>query len=270
MAGLTLAVLLFLLMVYVPGNVALGIAGRRRAERSMSDALIIGSGVFVIVFGTMGALQITGRSGIFERFVNTIMAASGVVQAKPSPEAMLIMFSFEYMVAFILGLIELFRVSGRPWDQRGAVIKVKPGDSLLETLIAYRKAGLRPNVVIHLKEGHKVEGECLRYNWNGKTAFLIGDADNPEKQIWVGLDEVIKIEFVNLDFLEIVERDKEKSLELLQKIEAHRKVFNWISPGYGDEVYEGKIKAIKNTLSLNDSTVPGAVEPRKTINSKGA
>ncbi|NHM26963.1 hypothetical protein G7K71_08195 [Desulfofundulus sp. TPOSR] len=246
MAGLTLAALLFLLMIYVPGSVALGVAGRRRTERSLSDVLTTGSGVFVIALGIMGALQLAGRSGIFERFMNTIMAASGVVQVKPSPEAMLIMFSVEYTVAFILGWVELLMVTGRPWDQRGSVVKVKPGDSLLETLIAYRKAGLRPDVVIHLKDGHKVEGECLRYNWNGKTAFLVRDADNPEKQIWVGLDEVVRIEFVNLNIVEIAERDKEKSLELLRKIAAHKKVLNWMSPGYGDEVYEGKIRAIKN------------------------
>jgi hypothetical protein len=96
-----------------------------------------------------------------------------------------------------------------------------------------------------MNQGDKISGECLRYGWNGKMSFLIRDADNPERQTWVSLEDVLKIEFVNRGFVEIAEKDKEHEVALVQKLESLRKVFNWMADGYGDEVYGERIKNAK-------------------------
>lgn len=244
MAGLTVAVLMFLLLIYVPGNVALYIAGRRRAERSLLNVLVIGSGVFAMVFLVMGLLQVTGRSDVFVRFVSAVATASGIAQAKPEHFLPLLwIFAAEYSIAAFVGLVELFQVAGAPC--RRQALSLKSENLLLELLIKYRRAGLRPFITVYMNQGDKISGECLRYGWNGKMSFLIRDADNPEKRTWVSLEDVLKIEFVNRGFVEIAEKDKEHEAALVQKLESLRKVFNWMADGYGDEVYGEKIRNAK-------------------------
>lgn len=154
MAGLTVAVLVFLLLIYIPGNVALHFAGRRRAERTLLDVLVIGSGVFAGVSVFAGCLQISGKSDVFARFVKVVAAASGIAQAEPEQFLPLLwIFVAEYSIALIIGLLELFRVTGAPCRRKQQVIKLKPENLLLELLIKYRGAGLKPFVTVYTNQG---------------------------------------------------------------------------------------------------------------------
>ena len=123
MAFMTLALLLFLLMVYIPGNVVLVIAGYRKTERTLSNALVMGSMIFAAVFLVVWLLQVAGYSDIFTRLSETILAASGIIKARLNMNALLWVFIAEYSAAFLVGLVELFMIIGCPGRKKSISIK---------------------------------------------------------------------------------------------------------------------------------------------------
>ncbi|ACX51888.1 hypothetical protein Adeg_0742 [Ammonifex degensii KC4] len=246
MAGLTVAVLMFLLLVYIPGNVALHFAGRRRTERTPRDVLVVGSGVSAGVFLLVGCLQVSGKSDLFARFVKLVAAASGVAQAEPGQFLPLLwIFVAEYSTASLLGLLELLRVTGTPRTRGRRAVRLRPEDLLLELLVRYRGAGLKPFVTVYTGQGGRVTGECLRYGWNGKASLLVKDADDPEKLTWVDIEDVLRIEFHNRELIEAAEKEREREAALLQKLESLRKLYNWAADGCGDELYGERIENLR-------------------------
>lgn len=166
---------------------------------------------------------------------------------------MSLFFTTEIILAGILGSLELMIKTGLipkpPWYlfRCRNRLKVKPGNLLQDTLIEYRRAGVRPYLTLWLEDDKKVNGECLRYSWNGKESILLRDADNPEKQTWVSLDQVVRMEFANLSRVMDVQEDKAQIRDMIQKVEAHRRVLNWMSAGYGDEVYGKKLEKLRQS-----------------------
>ncbi|SHF17382.1 hypothetical protein SAMN02745133_02004, partial [Desulforamulus putei DSM 12395] len=177
------------------------------------------------------------QENAIKQFIDTMMAAAGISGGIININIISEIFMIEIILALALGLLELIiNVGILPFKNKG--VKTNRDNLLQKSFIMYRKAGIRPYVKVMLKDSQNISGECLRYSWNDKGSLLVKDADNPEKQIWVPLNDIVKIEFLNSQSV-INETEKE------QKAFAYRKVLNWMAKGYGDEIYGKKEKSIK-------------------------
>ncbi|OIQ53427.1 hypothetical protein [Neomoorella thermoacetica] len=227
--GLTLAVMLFLLLVYLPGYTALSVAGRKREERTIPFSLQYGVLMLALTLSISFLLELTGRINIFSRFISALREISSLEKKPIDIIALADVFALSYFVAIAGGVIELLGVIGFPCKRKER-LRIKPVDPLRETFIRYRKAGKRPYLRVTLSSGEIITGECLKYGWNGEESILIRDAANISSLVWVPLKDATKIEFRNLLAV------REKANEWIE-IEKNRKILNGIADGYGDEVY---------------------------------
>lgn len=228
MPGFTLAVMLFILFIFTPGSAALFLSGRSSSQYSLRETFAIGSLIFVAAFLFINFWQ----ENAIKQFIDTMMAAAGISGGIININIISEIFMIEIILALALGLLELIiNVGILPCKNKG--VKTNRDNLLQKSFIMYRKAGIRPYVQVMLKDSQNISGECLRYSWNDKGSLLVKDADNPEKQIWVPLNDIAKIEFLNSQSV-INETEKE------EKVFAYRKVLNWMAKGYGDEIYGKK------------------------------
>lgn len=242
LAGLTLAVLVFLFLVYLPGAAALTAAGRSKSERNWASAVSVGAMVFGLGFSlawVAGYFSTWAREMVVG-VVETMLAASGYSQKRINIDAVMIAFSVEYLAAVALGLGELFFVLkglSLPWRRkRGPALHAE--NLLLGVLARYRKVEVRPRMIVRFAGGREpVRGECLRYSWNGRETVLLRDLDDPRKVAWVDLADATEIEFDNWSFLKEAENGQWEARKLRKMIDAYRSVLNWMAPGLGDEAY---------------------------------
>lgn len=230
--GFTLTLMLFIFFIFTPGSAALFISGRTSSQYSLRETFTIGSLIFVAAFLFISFWQ----ENAIKQFIDIMMAAAGISGGKINVSVISRMLFIEYVLAVVLGLWELIiNVGILPCKNKG--VKTNRDNLLQKTFIMYRKSGIRPYVKVMLKDGQNISGECLRYSWDDKGSLLLKDADNPEKQIWVPLNDDVKIEFVNSpSVIDVIENE--------QKVFAYRRVLNWMAEGYGDEIYGKKEKSI--------------------------
>lgn len=275
-SGLTLAALLFLLLVYLPGSLALLAAGKKQQDRTVPASVFYGTLILAVTLSVFWGLASTGRSGVLQRFsytLATVTEGSGPIDLP----AVAAVFVVCYATACIIGLSELFLVAGfyvpPRWARglfgrtkqrrvmkfvrnlfaaaRGMVadcpsgVRVRPTDTVLDIFVRFRRAGKRPYLKVVLKNGTLIKGECLRFSWDGKESVLLADPDDPSQLTWVSLDEVVSIKFLNLDFLDAMERTE----RYLEEIEKSRQILNGILPGYGDEVYNRRFAKQEEKLT---------------------
>lgn len=222
--GLTLAVVLFMVLVYFPGHALLSIAGRKKSEQTVQASLRYGVLVFTCTMVLLFTAEVAGKSNIFSRFVNSLMELS-VATSKPLDIwAFAVVFGISYMFSVVLGLGELLIMVGMPYRRKNS-LRIKASDPLRDVFLRYRKARKRPYVRVLLTDGTEIVGECVKYGWNEEESILIRDADNNSHMTWVSLKEAKKVEFTNL----IVETDDWK------EIERNRRILNEIADGLGDE-----------------------------------
>lgn len=196
-ASLTLSVLLFLLLVYVPGNQVLIAAGRKQEERTLAACTFYRSAILTVWIVLFWLLGWVGKTNVLERFTNSLFAAASG-KGDFDLASVGIFFACSYVTATLFGLIELFLLTGLctppGWLRRflnwfyarrpvqavaracswlrvrvtgsPSGVRIKPRNLLLEILIRFRRAGKRPHLEITLKDGTRHEGECLRYSWN--------------------------------------------------------------------------------------------------------
>ncbi|MCL6557633.1 MAG: hypothetical protein K6U74_02300 [Firmicutes bacterium] len=267
-SGLTLAALLFLFLVYLPGNLALSTAGRKQQERAAQVSIFYGAFILAATLGLFWVFAITGKSGVLPGFTATLAA---ITEGKGSMnlEAVAAVFAVCYALSCVVGFLELLLITGfytppgwaRNLFKRGffrriarytghfvAVargilagcsggVRVKPTNTILDVFVRFRRAGKRPRLEIVLKNGASFKGECLRFSWNGKESVLLADMDNPCRLNWVVLDEVVSIKFLNLDLVNTGEEPAEQAEKQQEDIRKNRRILNGIVPGYGDEVY---------------------------------
>lgn len=121
-AGLSLSVLLFLLLVYLPGNLALLTAGRKKEEQTASASIFYGTWLLGVVLFFFLTLSFTGKSNIFERFISTLVAmASG--KGEVDIRAVSLIFASCYGFASVAGLFELLMVTGAPLRFESVVLR---------------------------------------------------------------------------------------------------------------------------------------------------
>jgi hypothetical protein len=272
-AGLSLSVLLFLLLMYLPGSALMSVSGRRSEEATVPACVYRGTLLLAATLGVFWILGELGKSDALARFVETLQAAvtgTGQVDLRAAGAIFLLC----YVLAVCFGFLDLLRATGTsflPGPARrllaalarfravraagrcaGAIARAarrlgfRPpepscmpgsGDGLLETFVRFRRAGKRPYLAVVLRDGRKLEGECLRYAWNAREGVLLRGADDPRKVEWVRLDEAASVAFLNLASLEAEERSAAERDAWLEDVRKSRDILNGILPGYGDEVY---------------------------------
>ncbi|HHW44116.1 hypothetical protein GFC01_10825 [Desulfofundulus thermobenzoicus] len=270
-SGLTLAVLLFLLLVYLPGNLALLTAGRKQQDRAAPASIFYGAFILATTLGLFWVFALTGRSSILQRFTATLTAITEGSSANGSMDLLAVaaVFAMCYALSCVAGFLELFLITGfytppgwaRNLFRRGffgrvvrfaghlfvvirgilagcsSGVRVKPANTILDVFVRFRKAGKRPHLEIALKNGTSIKGECLRFSWNGKESVLSADMDNPCQLEWVALDEAVSIKFLNLALMDAEGKSAEQAERCLEDIRKSRQILNGLAPGYGDEVY---------------------------------
>lgn len=152
---------------------------------------MVGSLLFVVAFLFTSLWQ----KDITKQLVESILVASGVSKGVISISVISKVFFLEYVMAVILGLIEFTLRIGLPFKKKS--ITTNRDHILQDTFIAFRRAGVRPRVQVVLRDDQNISGECLKYSWQGKGSVLLKDIDYHDKQIWIPLDDVVKIEFTN-------------------------------------------------------------------------
>lgn len=229
--GLTLAVLLFMALVYFPGYALLSVAGRKKEERTIQVSLQYGIMTLVATMVFLFGAEAVNKNNIFSRFVSSLRE----LNAEPSKPldiwAFAVVFGISYALSLVAGLCELLTVIGIPY-RRKQNLRVAASDPLRDIFLRYRRAGKRPYIKILLTNGVEIVGECVRYGWNGEESILVRDADNNGRLIWVSLNETKKVEFENL----VVETEDWK------EIERSRRILNGVADGLGDEIYGSKGK----------------------------
>jgi len=201
-ASFSLELAMYLLLFFLPGYIAYGIAGNLVSGRgSLLGIIIRGSTVFLLVTAlalTFSRNTILGTSYLalfndinqlkWESFLVGIIAfvVTGVVLGM----AELIL---EYKVAWFMKFnIKLFNIG------QGERIEVAPGNSLKKMFLCYRIANVKPLIKVYFNslDNIPVSGEVLKYSWNKISELLLREADTT-KLIWIRVDDCKVIEFEN-------------------------------------------------------------------------
>lgn len=244
--------IVFLLSVVLPGGVALVVAGRPRGEFSFWRALFYGLIFFALALFICLFLRIDG----VPRTVHFLNAMASLASRGEMPSegltSLYYVFTVSYLLGFIAGWLELIMKAGvlssgtgwalrkrLRWKSRIACqlpILIRKSDLPQDIFIAFRRAGVRPYVRVVFRDGGSLQGECLRYSWNGSESLLIRDADHSDRASWVRVQDLERLDFLNLMALQNAERDSgERSVK--QEKKWRRKVLNDIVPGLGDETF---------------------------------
>jgi hypothetical protein len=238
-AELTLGVLLFLLVVYLPGNLVLVAAGRRREERTVSNALFYGAWILGGVLLFLLLLQSRWGIGFLSRFAATLGALSRGGGPFDVAAAGMV-FGLAYGAALAVGLVELaFVVGFKPWPfsrlfGTAPSVRLRPNYLLREIFIRYRRNKVIPYVRVRTADGRAIAGECLRFSWDGEESVLVRDGDDPARVVWVPLDGAW-VEFLNLGAI-----DEAEAVE--SEVAWRRKILDGILPGYGTRVFGPSLK----------------------------
>ncbi|RPF49567.1 hypothetical protein EDD75_0384 [Thermodesulfitimonas autotrophica] len=245
--GLSLASVIFLLYVLLPGGVVLTVAGRREKDVTLARMVFYGTWVFAVALLLCWGVETASDFRLYTGFTASLAKFSqgeGLLDVRPLAPVFLIV----YALACFIGFAELWSKVGvfpsgywlrvkrlywkvarqKPFAARWVKVGNLPGDVFL----AYRKAGKRPYIKGTLKDGTAVQGECLRYSWNGSESVLLRDADRPDSLIWVRLDDFVRLEFANIPTAETAGASFEETWRW-------RKVLNGIVPGLGEEFFSG-------------------------------
>lgn len=237
-ANVSLIGLAFLFYVYLPGNLTLVVSGKRREEISFYAAAFYGLWVFAIAVMLLTAFKKDFLAG----FLDSLAAMS---RGNPIVDLRYIAWPFlaSFLLAVIFGFsVLLYKVGfGSSNLVREKLCKRKPiesarsfwfrkGDLPQDVFLCYRKAKKRPVVRAVTRDGKEIEGECLRYSWNGEESILLRDSKNSDRVIWVKIGELTLLEFCNLAAIQEAEVP-------VAETKWRREVLNGIVPGLGEEIF---------------------------------
>lgn len=245
--------IVFLLMVVLPGGAALVVAGRSRNEFSVWGATFYGLMYFTLALLICLIPRIDGVPYTVH-FLNTVgnLASQGEVSTR-GLAPLLLVFGISYLSALIGGWLELLiktgifssntgsainrKLRGKPPMTCQLPILVRRSELPQDIFIAFRRAGVRPYVRAAFRDGSSLQGECLRYSWNGNESLLVRDADHPDRASWVRVQDLERLDFLNLMALESAEPDSSEERSVQEEKRWRRKVLNEIVPGLGDETF---------------------------------
>jgi len=222
--GLTLSVVLMILLIYIPGHVVLSVAGRKKEERKINSALQYGMLVFACALAFVMVWEAIVGVNIFSGIIPVLWGLREYSWGSVDIWSVIKFFVVVYLLSTILGMIELLSTIGLPWQRKGRV-RISANDPIKGVFLSYRREGKKPYIKAALTDGRKIEGECVKYGWNGEESILLRDSNGG--LIWVPLREIHLIRFENLVVTSESQREKEKN----------RRILNRIADGLGDEVY---------------------------------
>lgn len=215
---------LLILLIYIPGHVVLSVAGRKREDRKINSALQYGMLMFgvALVFDVLWELITNGN--MFSGILAVLISLGDSSETLVNIEATLRFFIVAYVFAFVTGIIELWLAIGLPHKRKDRV-RIDANDPIRGVFVGYRREKQRPYIKAVLINNQVIEGECVKYGWNGEESILL--RDNKGSLIWVPLREIHLIGFENLGMTIEGQREKERN----------RRILNRIADGLGDEMY---------------------------------
>jgi len=218
---LVLTSLLYVLFILLPGYIAYAAAGYNVDEKGIFARIVYrGAAVFFIINAL--ALAFSGSQvskAYFKLFQNTPENMDNRV--------------FVYTIAvyilggFILGWLQLYLEYKTLWNakrdlkkwvnKKSDAVEVEPGNILKRILICYRFANKKPFVVVYFDKDKNIEGEVLKYCWNGREELLLRHADTCELFV-LDLGKCISLNFKNIHELDNMINVKKSDINLLDLI----------------------------------------------------
>ncbi|NPV74308.1 MAG: hypothetical protein HPY89_11160 [Pelotomaculum sp.] len=213
--------LMYAVFILLPGYVAYAAAGYSVDEKG-SFARIIYRGVAVFFVVNALAVICTG----------TPAAKAYWELLRSTPENMdnLVFIgtvTIYVFGGFTLGWLQLYleyktlwsaKKEIKGWLSRGtAVLEVMPGNSLKRIFTCYRLANKKPFVSIYFDKDKCIEGEVLKYCWNGREELLLRHADTCDLLV-VDLSKCSMVKFKNIHELGDSFKFKKKEITYLDLI----------------------------------------------------
>jgi hypothetical protein len=213
--------LLYVLFILLPGYIAYTTAGYSVDEKG-SLIRIIYRGIAVF-FAVNAVILILPDYQVIKDYFALFKNAPDKVNDGVFVGTMII-----YVFAgFALGWLQLYLEYKMLWSTRRELknqladnpnaIEVAPGNNLRKIFSCYRMANKKPYVKLHFNGSNFIEGEVLKYNWNGRKELLIRQADTCSLMI-VDLDNCYLIEFKNIYQLKESINVKKKDITCLDLI----------------------------------------------------
>lgn len=244
-AGLSLAVLIFLFVVVVPGYAWLTLNGKPEQEIKFESAVLRGSLILCLVLAVLFGRDVLAGTALLVNFFEEMAVLSGLREGTDLA-AIAKVFALVYLAALVAAALELgnglffkvpgFKLSAKIRNRIGkkfrkSGFRVGPGHSLRDVLHIYRLAGKKPLVKIWFSGGGCGTYECLKYSWNKGESLLVRDADRPEAIEWLSIKDVSRIQFLN--FADATKENKRYLTEWDALL-----LDTAVYPGYSEEVEE--------------------------------
>lgn len=211
MAELTLGTAFFLILVLVPGYLALWASGRvAGTSESFKEALYRGIFMFAVVMLSSLVVELISKAVSAHplRAADNLLALlRGIGGFADSLAIWLIIF---YVTALFLGFIDLWlsvravrilkaQMWLRNWLAKETPFEISPReDALFYIFLYYRLAGKRPYVTAWVEgRTHPLQGEIIKVAWGKRGGVLVLGADDPRNVEWVPLAALSSIRFEN-------------------------------------------------------------------------
>jgi len=213
--------LMYVLFILLPGYVAYATAGYSVDEKGSATRIVYRG---VTVFFAVNAL--------FTLLNGTRAADAYWELLRSTPENMDNAVFIGALVAYVLGglslgWLQLYLEYKTLWAAKREIknwlsggvqtLEVKPGNSLKRVFACYRLANKKPFVSVYFGSGGNVEGEVLKYCWNGREEFLLRHADTCEL-VLVDLDKCNMVKFKNIRALSNSFKFKKKEITYLDLV----------------------------------------------------
>ncbi len=218
---MVLTSLLYVIFILLPGYVAYAAAGYNIDEKGILTRIIYrGAAVFFSINALALAFSGSQVSKAYFRLLQN------------TPENM-DNYVFVYTIAiyilggFVLGWLQLYLEYKTLWNakrdlkkwsvQKSDAIEVEPGNILKRIFICYRLANKKPYIVVYFDKDKDIEGEVLKYCWNGNKELLIRCADTCDLVV-IDIGKCISIKFKNIQELDSSLKIKKRDANYLDLI----------------------------------------------------
>lgn len=197
--------LLYVLFILLPGYVAYASAGYSVDEKgSVTRIIYRGATVFFLV----NAIAII--------FSNTPVVQKYFEMFRSAPEDIdNLVFIGAVTVyvfgGFVVGWLQLYLEYKTLWSAKKEIkgwlnmstgtVEIKPGNNLKRIFTCYRLANKKPFVTVFFDKEKSIQGEVLKYNWNGREELLMKNADTCDLFV-VNISKCYAVEFKNIQELD--------------------------------------------------------------------
>ncbi|MBO8129660.1 MAG: hypothetical protein H0Z39_10795 [Peptococcaceae bacterium] len=230
--GLTISVVIFILLVLIPGYLRAWASGRfEEARQYLKTAITWGVLIFTLCFLLFLAL--------WPERVNQLFQVLAGDYSNLDQYLLLHWMVILYPLATIIGAVQLAvdarfclgvkaNMAWRRFVVGNQVIETSARhDIFWDILLCYRIIRRRPFVTVHLDGQNKpLRGEVLKASWGIDGGLLLADLDKPRNTTWIPLNKIEAVRFENPGLVGECESVDGENYKLL----------NLIHPGYGDMV----------------------------------